>query len=121
MVLVIQCLEPLYCKFGQKKARLKKLEQELLISIATILKELSILKTKKRTAEQRLDYRDLDLEYRRAQYELDAATSMSEKQAKVTEAQWHILKLEFEHALLDAQLNILLGKPLIPTKGSALP
>lgn len=105
----------------QKKARLKKLEQELLISIATILKELSILKTKKRTAEQRLDYRDLDLEYRRAQYELDAATSMSEKQAKVTEAQWHILKLEFEHALLDAQLNILLGKPLIPTKGSASP
>jgi outer membrane protein TolC len=105
----------------QKKARLKKLEQELLINIATILKELSILKTKKQTAAQRLNFRDLDLEYRRALYEMEAATNMSEKQAKLTEAQWHTAKLEYEHALLEAQLNILLGKPLIPTKGPQSP
>ena len=105
----------------QKKARLKKLEQELLVNVATILKELSILKTKKQTAVQRLNYRDLDLEYRRALYEMEAATNMSEKQAKLTEAQWHIAKLEYEHALLAAQLNILLGKPLLPTKGPESP
>lgn len=105
----------------QKQAKLKKLKQDLLVNIATILKQLSILKTEKRTAEQRLDFRDLDLEYRRAQYEMDAATSMSEKQAKVTEAQWHIMRLEFKHALLDAQLNVLLGKPIRLTKGSSSP
>lgn len=105
----------------QKKARLKKLEQELLVNIATILKELSIMKTKKQTAAQRLNFRDLDLEYRRALYEMEAATNMSEKQAKLTEAQWHIAKLEYEHALLEAQLNLLLGKPLIPTKGPKSP
>lgn len=110
----------------QKKARLNKLEQDLLVNVATVIKEMNILKTRKRTAQQRLDFRDLDLEKRRALYELDAETSMSEKQAKVTEAQWHILKLEFEHALLEAQLNMLLGKPLLPTpllstKGPATP
>ncbi len=105
----------------QKKARLKKLQQELLIDVATVLKELSILKTKKQTAAQRLNYRDLDLEYRRALYEMEAATNMSEKQAKLTEAQWYIAKHEYEHALLEAQLNMLLGKPLIPTKGPESP
>ena len=99
----------------QKKAKLRKLEQDLLVNVATVIKELNILKTRKRTAQQRLDFRDLDLEKRRALYELDAETSMSEKQAKVTEAQWYIMKVEFEHALLEAQLNILLGKPLLPT------
>lgn len=105
----------------EKKAQLGKLKQELLVNVATIIKELNILKTKKRTAQQRLDFRDLDLEKRRALYELDAETSMSEKQAKVTEAQWQIMKVEFEHALLEAQLNMLLGKPLLPTKGQASP
>jgi len=105
----------------EKKARLKKLEQELLINIASIVKELSILQTKKNTAEQRLNYRDLDLEYGRALYEMEASTTFSEKQAKLTEAHWYVAKTQFEHALLIAELNVLLGKPLIPTKGQGSP
>lgn len=105
----------------EKKARLKKLEQELLIDVATVLKKLSILQTEKRTAEQRLNYRDLDLEKRRALYEMEYATNMSEKQAKLTEAQWYMAKVKYEHALLTAQLNVLLGKPMIPTKEQQSP
>jgi len=105
----------------QQKAKLKKLEQELLLNIAGLIKELNILKTKKQTATQRLSYRDLDLEKRRALYEMEAATNMSEKQAAVSEAQWHILKLDFEHALIMAKLNLLLGKPMLPKKGPDSP
>lgn len=105
----------------EKKARLRKLEQELLINVASIIKEISIIQTKMTTAEQRLNFRDLDLEYGRALYEMEASTSFSEKQAKLTEAHWYIAKVKFEHALLIAQLNMLLGKPLIPTQGSSSP
>ena len=99
-----------------RKAELKKLEQRLLVNIASLIKELGILKTKKQTAKQRLNFRDLDLEYRRALYEMEVQTNMSEKQAKLTEAQWHVDKLDYEHALLLAQLNILLGKPPYPAQ-----
>ena len=105
----------------EKKAKLRKLEQELLINIATIVKELSIVGTKKATAEQKLNYRDLDLEQGRALYEMEVTTNFSEKQAKLTEAHWFNAKVRYEHALLIAQLNSLLGKPLIPTKGSNSP
>ena len=99
---------------ANRTAQLKKAEQTLLKTIATLTKELSILSNKRKTAEQRMTYRDLDLEYKRALYEMEVQTSLSDAQARITEAQWLAKKVEYDTALIWAQINLLLGKSLIP-------
>ena len=99
-----------------RTAQLKKAEQALLRTIATLVKELGILESKRKTAEQRLSFRDLDLEYKRALYEMEVQTTLSDAQARITEAQWLAKKAEYDTALIWAQINLLLGKSLIPSQ-----
>jgi outer membrane protein TolC len=99
---------------ANRTAQLKKAEQNLLKTIASLVKELEILNTRRNTATQRLSYRDLDLEHKRALYEMEVQTTLSDAQARITEAQWLAKKVEYDTALVWAQLNMLMGKPLIP-------
>ena len=96
-----------------KIAQLKKAEQILLQTLSSLVKELEILKTKYKTAQQRVKYRDLNLEYNRALYELEIQSNLSDAQARITEAQWLADKVNYDTALTWARLNSLLGKSLI--------
>lgn len=94
-------------------AQLKKAEQILLQNVSSLVTQLEVLKTKQKTAEQRIKFRDLNLEYNRALYELEIQSNFSDSQARITEAQWLAEKVKYDTALTWAQINVLLGRPLL--------
>lgn len=99
--------------------RLKKAEQVLLKSVLSQIKQLHILHSDRRTALQRVEYRDLSLDHRRALYELELQTNMSGAQAKMTQANWLLEKNSFEIALVWARIRLLTGRQIHQPKGEA--
>jgi len=102
--------------YSVKIAQLQKAQQLLLQTISNLIKDLEILRTKGKTSQQRLAYRELDLEYKRGLYELEIQTTFGEAQARMTEAQWLAEKIKYDTAFTWAQLNILMGKPPLENK-----
>lgn len=90
-------------------ARLAKLEQELMIMVLGLVKQLHDLKSERETARHRLSFRDLELDLRRAEYEMELQTSMSDAQANLTLAQWQYLKANIDTTMTWASINVLLG------------
>ncbi len=94
-------------------ARLRRAEHTLLKNVQALINQLEILHVKRNTASQGVLYRDLSLDKRRALYEMEVQTNMSDAQARITEALWLSQKIEFDIILTWAQLNVLRAKPLI--------
>lgn len=96
-------------------ARLAKAEQDMMVTVFGLAKQLQDLKTERETARHKLAYRDLELDLRRAEYEMERQTSMSDAQANLTQANWQALKANIDTALVWARINVLLGNsPLAP-------
>lgn len=94
---------------ASKTAQLQKAKQNLLKTVTGLTKKLTILKTQRTTALQRIEFRDLSLEHRRAEYELELQTNMSEAQARITEALWFKQKTDFDISLTWANIDMLFG------------
>ncbi|NOX43702.1 MAG: TolC family protein [Gammaproteobacteria bacterium] len=94
-------------------AQLRKAEHALLINVQELIQQLEILNVKRKTALQRELFRELSLDKRRALYEMEVQTNMSDALVRTTEALWLSKKIEFDIALTWAQINVLLAKPLI--------
>lgn len=106
---------------ASQTARLRRAEHGLLKNVQELIKQLEILYVKRNTASQRVLYRDLSLDKRRALYEMEVQTNMSDAQARITEALWISQKIEFEIVLAWAQLNVLRAKSLIDNDEIILP
>jgi len=91
-------------------SQLKKAEYTLMQVTTDLIKQLEILKTVRASAKQRLSYRDLDLEYKRALYEMERLPTISDAQARISEAQWLAKKADIDTVLLWAKIKMLLGK-----------
>jgi hypothetical protein len=79
--------------------------------VANVVKQLEIQTTRRATARQRVSYWDLELDRRRAEYELEMVTNINEASARVTEAQWLALKTDLDADLYWSQVHLLLGNP----------
>jgi len=90
--------------------QLKKAEYALMQMTTDMIKQLEILKTIRASAKQRVSYRDLDLEYKRALYEMEKLSTISDAQARISEAQWLAKKADIDTVLLWAKIKMLLGK-----------
>jgi outer membrane protein TolC len=93
-----------------REARLRKGEHELHRAVLDTVQELEALKVRKQAADQRLAFRDLYLERQRALYEMELQVNLGDAMVKLTEAQWHAARVEFDIVLARARLDALLGR-----------
>jgi len=101
-----------------REARLRKTEHDIRKLALDLVQELETLKVKREAARQRLAFRDLSLEQRRALYEMEVQTTLGDAMTRLTEAQWLAAKADFELALAWARVDTLTGK-LIQTNSEA--
>ena len=93
-----------------RKAKLEKAEHNLQKLVLNLVQELESLKVKREAAKQRLAFRDLSLDKRRALYEMEVQTTLGDAMMRLGEAQWQAAKVDFELALAWARVDALTGK-----------
>lgn len=93
----------------QNRAQLNKAKFDLRRSVLHLVQRLETLKISRRAAQTRSDYRELYLDRSRALYEMEAQVSLGDAMTRMTEAQWRAAKVEFELALVWAQVGALEG------------
>lgn len=94
----------------EREARLKKYEYGLRSVVLDLLQELETLRVKREAARQRIAFRDLYLDQRRALYEMEVQVRLGDALTRLTEAQWLAAKADFEMALVWARIDALTGK-----------
>lgn len=82
------------------------------VAVLNMLERLQTAVAELRSARINLDYQDLELERRRALYEMEVQTSMGSQMTKLTEAQWQASKAEYNLELVWTELEILRGRLL---------
>ncbi len=102
----------------QKRALLKKAKFDLRRSALHLVQQLEMLKISRKAARTRSDYRELYLDRSRALYEMEAQISLGDAMTRMTEAQWKAAKVEFETALVWAQVSALEGTLLNKNSGT---
>jgi len=102
----------------QKRAQLNKVKFDLRQSALHLVQQLETLKISRQAARTRSDYRELYLDRSRALYEMEAQVSLGDAMIKMTEAQWQAAKVEFELALVWAQVGALEGTLLNKSSGA---
>jgi len=85
-------------------------ELELRNRISELLRELEVLKTARRTAQTRTQYRELAADYARAEYDLEVQTTLGQSIARLTEADYLAMRDEFATVLAWIQMDALLGR-----------
>ncbi len=86
--------------------RRRVLRQELL----DIWTELQTLQVEKQTLASNQEYRDLYLELRRAQYELEVATDLGDAMVSMSALRYRFMRADFSMALAWARIDALLGR-----------
>ncbi len=102
-------------ELDKTRAALRRAELTLRQHVLRLLKRLDTLRSQRRTAQVREDYRDLAVDLARGLYEMEVRTNLGESMARLTEAQWQSAKIEFETVLTWARLDALLGKLVTAT------
>ena len=104
-----------------RKAKLKKAEYDLQKLALDLVQELESLKVKHEAAKQRVAFRDLALDKRRALYEMEVQTTLGDAMTRLGEAQWRAAKVDFELALAWAKVDALTGKLIQSTPEALAP
>jgi len=100
-------------QFHKLQAEAENLKRNVAQSTLTLLIEAEQLqKTARNSAKVQADYRDLDLERARGQYEVELKTNLGETEAFTVEAKLRQRAIEYRLALTLAKLEALLGQPL---------
>ena len=93
-----------------RQAELERAQLQLRSAIIELLRELDTLRTARRTAQTRLQYRELAADEARAKYELEIRTTLGQSLARLTEAEYLSTRDEFMTVLAWARLDALLGR-----------
>ncbi len=93
----------------KEEARYTLMKNALRKTILELVQELEVLKTAVKSAEVRLEYRDMYLDRSRSAYELEIKTDLGDAQAKMTDAQWNAEKVKYDLLLTLGKLDALLG------------
>ena len=99
---------------NQIRAELQQLKFDVRDDLFALLQELQVASAERTAADTRETYRDLYLDRSRALYEMDVRADLGDAQAKLLEASWLSRKADFKLAVTWAQLDALLGRPVIP-------
>jgi outer membrane protein TolC len=93
-----------------RRARLEKMEHDIQKAALDLVQQLETLKIRRETARQRLAFRDLSLEKRRALYEMEVQVTLGDAMTRLTEAQWLAAKADYELVLVWARIDALTGR-----------
>jgi len=100
-------------QFQRLQAESEKLKRELTQTLlAAWLDASQLQKTARRAAKVEADYRDMDLERARGQYEMELQTTLGDTMAGTLEAKITQRSVEYRLALALAKVEALLGRPL---------
>lgn len=100
-------------QFQQLQAEEELLRRKETTTVLGLLLEAEQLqKTARNAAKVQSDYRDLDLERARGQYEVELKTNLGETEAYTVEAKLRQRTVEYKLALTLAKLEAVLGQPL---------
>lgn len=100
-----------------KRALSSKAMFDLRRSALQLVQQLETLKVSRQSARTRADYRELYLDRSRALYEMEARSTLGDAMIKMTEAQWKAAKVEFDLAIVWAQISALEGTLLNKESG----
>jgi outer membrane protein TolC len=103
------------------RAETQLAEYRLRQTTLELLQQLEVLQVQRDSARIRSNFRDLYLDRSRAIYEMEAQVSMGDAMTKLTEAQWLAARVEFDLAMVWAQLDALQGKLLATNNGDKAP
>ncbi len=100
-------------QFQKLQAEFDKLKLNLSQALLEVVLEIEHLqKAGRESAQSQVRYRDLALERARAEYEMELKTNLGNSMAATVEAKLAERKNEYQLALLFAELDVLLGRPV---------
>ena len=99
-------------ELATRQARLLRAEHQLRQTALELVQRLQTLKVERATAQQRLAFRELSLDRRRALYEMEVQARMGDALTRLTEAQWFAMKADLDIQLTWARIDTLAGKPI---------
>ena len=102
-----------HVRLERAEAELTSREYALRLNLLELLHGLEINKLEHNAAIVRQDYRSIYQDKSRTLYELEMKSDLGDAQAKVAEAIWMSLKADFGKVVLWAELDALLGRPLL--------
>jgi len=100
-------------RLERAEAELTSREYALRLNLLELLHGLEINKLEHNAATVREDYRSIYQDKSRTLYELEMKSDLGDAQAKVAEAIWMSIKVGFEKVVLWAELDAILGRPLL--------
>lgn len=107
-----------HAQFQKLQAELARLQLSLSQALLdTILEIEHLRKAARESAKVHVNYRDLVLERARGEYEMELKTNLGESMAATVEAKLGERKVEYQLALLFAELEALLGESLPAASG----
>ncbi|NOX90922.1 MAG: TolC family protein [Gammaproteobacteria bacterium] len=102
---------------ARRRAELRKIEaglerqrRVLRQQLLNIWTELQTLRVEKQRLAFDQDYRDLYLDLRRAQYELEVATDLGDAMVSMSALRYRVMRADFATALAWARIDALLGR-----------
>lgn len=98
----------------QIRTELQQLRFDVRNELFTLLQELEVVNIERTAAVTRETYRDLYMDRSRTLYEMEVRSDLGDAQAKLLEASWLSRRADFKLAVTWAQLDALLGRPVIP-------
>ncbi|MFW2439335.1 MAG: TolC family protein [Arenicellales bacterium] len=93
----------------KEEARYHLMKNALRKTILELVQELEVLKAAVKSANVRLEYRDMSLDRSRSAYELEIQTNLGDAAANMTDAQWNADKVKYDLLLTLGNLDALLG------------
>lgn len=97
-------------KLYKARAILQQAKSNLRQSVLETWLELGALRIKRDQVAAIQDYRELDLDYRRALYEMEVKADLGKGMALITEAQFLVKQTDFKMALAWIRMDILTGQ-----------
>ncbi|MFV2004728.1 MAG: TolC family protein [Gammaproteobacteria bacterium] len=93
----------------KEEARYQLMKNALRKTVLELVQELEVLKAAVKSANVRLEYRDMYLDRSRSAYELELQTDLGDAAASMTDAQWNADKVKYDLLLTLGNLDALLG------------
>lgn len=92
------------------EAGLESARQELSVNLIGLVERVNSLIVARKAARVRFNYRELYADRSRSLYSLEIKTDLGDAMARLTEAQWQELKVDYDLALTWARIDALTGK-----------
>ena len=93
----------------KEEARYQLMKNALRKTVLELVQELEVLKAAVKSANVRLEYRDIALDRSRSAYELEIQTNLGDAAANMTAAQWNADKVKYDLLLTLGNLDALVG------------